>query len=89
MGTTGKVSNVDPSLGFITQFANVVELYQKRNCNHFGYGSPDHLVKDCLKKMRKTTRKVGLNLKEGTAKKGGQSSQKLVATQEAILGNTL
>ena len=68
-GTTGDVGDVNPSLGHITQFANVVELYQKRNCNCFGCGSPDHLVKDCLKEMGKTTRKVGLNLKEGMAKK--------------------
>ena len=53
------------------QFANVVELYQKRNHNCFGCGSPDHMVKDCPKEMRKTARKVGLNLKEGTVKKGG------------------
>ena len=37
--------------------------------------------------MGKTARKVGLNLKEGMARKGGQSSQKLVAMQEATLGN--
>ena len=45
-------------------------------------------MKDCPKEMRKTARKVGLNLKEGMAKKGGQSSQKLVATQKANLGDT-
>ena len=46
---TGKVSDVDPSLGFVTWFASAVELYQKRICGCFGYGSPDHLVKDCPK----------------------------------------
>ena len=56
-------------------FANAVELYQKKNHNCFWCGSPDHLVKDCPKEMGKTARKVGLNLKEGMAKKGGQSSQ--------------
>ena len=65
-GMTGEVGNVDPLLGYIVQFANAVELYQKKNCNYFGCGSPDHLVKDCPKEMGKTTRKVGLNLKEGT-----------------------
>ena len=30
-GTTGEVGNVDPSLGYITWFTNVVELYQERN----------------------------------------------------------
>ena len=70
-GMLGKVGNVDPSLGYIMQFANVVELYQKKNHNCFGCGSPDHLVKDCPKDLRKTARKVGLNLQEGTEKKGG------------------
>ena len=68
---TGKVGDVDSLLGFITWFANVVELYQKRNHNCFGCGSPDHLVKDCLKEMGKTARKVDLNLKEEMAEKGG------------------
>ena len=34
----------------------------------------------------KIAKKVGLNLKEGTAKKGGHTSVKLVAAQQAILG---
>ena len=46
-------------------------------------------MKDCPKELGKTARKVGLNLKEGTVKKGGQSSQKMVATQQATLRNTL
>ena len=32
-------------------------------------------------------RKVGLNLKEGVVKKRGQSSQKLMAAQQATLDN--
>ena len=32
-GMTGKVGNVDPSLAYITQFANAVDLYQKKNHN--------------------------------------------------------
>ena len=71
MGTIGDVSDLDPSLGFSAQFANAVELYQNRNHNCFGCGSSDHLVKDCPREMGKTTRKVGINLKEGMAKKGG------------------
>ena len=89
VGMTGKVGDADPSLGFIACFANAVDLYQKRNCNCFGCGSPEHLVKDCLKEMGKTARKVGLNLKEEMVRKGGWSSQKLVAMQEASLGNAL
>ena len=88
MGTSGEVGNVDPLLSYIMQFANAVELYQKKNCNCFGCGSPDHLVKDCPKELGKTARKVGLNMKEGTAKKQGQSSQMLVATQQATPDDT-
>ena len=84
---TGEIGHVDPSLGYISQFTNVVELYQKKNCTCFGCGSPDHLVKDCPKEVGKTARKVGLNLKEGMAKKGVWSSKKLVATQEATPGD--
>ena len=50
--------------------ANTIELYQKKNCNCFGCGSPDHLVKDCTKDLGKSARKVGLNLKEEMVKKG-------------------
>ena len=49
----GEVGEVDPSLGYIMQFTNMVELYQKRNHNCFGCGSPDHLEKDCPKEMGK------------------------------------
>ena len=66
---------------------NAVELYQEKNHTCFGCGSLDHLVKDCLKELGKTAQKVGLNLKEGMAKKGGWSSQKFVVTKEAIPGD--
>ena len=68
---TGKIGDPAPSLGFITWFANAIELYQKRNHNCFRCCSPDNLEKDCLKEMGKTAKKVGLNMKEGMAKKGG------------------
>ena len=84
---TGGVGDIDPLLGFIVQFANAVELYQKRNHNCFGCGCSDHLVNDCPKEMGKTARKVSLNLKEGMAKKGNWSSQKLVVSQEAAPGD--
>ena len=87
-GMLGKVGDVDPSLGYLAPFNNAVGLYQKKNCNCFGYGSPDHLVKDCPKYLGKTARKVGLNLKEGMVKKEGWSSQKSVAIQQATLGDT-
>ena len=88
VGMTGEVSDVDASLGHIAQFSKLVELYQKKNHNCLGCGSPDYLVKDCLKELEKIAGKAGLNLKEGTVKKGGQSSQNLVATQEATLDDT-
>ena len=80
---TGEISDGNPSLGYIVWFTNAVQLNQKKNCNCFQCGSPDHLVKDCPKELGKATRKVGLNLKEGTLKKGGQAYQKLVVAQQA------
>ena len=86
VGMSGKVGGADQSLGNIVQLASAVELYQKNNHNCFGCGSLDHLVKDCPKDLGKTARKVGLNLKEGMAEKGGWTSLKLVATQQANQG---
>ena len=40
VGITGEAGDVDPSLGYIVWFTNAVELYQKKNCNCFGCGSP-------------------------------------------------
>ena len=39
-GMTGEISDVNLLLGNIVQFANAIELYQKKNCNCFGCGSP-------------------------------------------------
>ena len=36
VGTIGEVRDVDQSLGYIREFANVVELYQRKNHNCFG-----------------------------------------------------
>ena len=52
----GEVGDIDPLLGYIPWFATVVELYQKKNCNCFRCGSPDHLVKDCPKELGKLQR---------------------------------
>ena len=52
-GLAGEVGDVDLSLGYITWFANALELYQKKSCNCFGCGSLDHLVKDCPKDLAK------------------------------------
>ena len=86
MGMSGEGGSTDQSLGYIVQFTNAVELYQKKNSNCFGCCNLDHLVKDCPKDLGKTARKVGLNLKEGMAKKGGWTSLKLVAAQQATAG---
>ena len=86
VGMSGKVGGTDQLLGYIAQFTNSVELYQKKNCNCFGCHSLGHLVKDCPKDLGKTAQKVGLSLKEGVAKKGGQTSPMLVAAQQATQG---
>ena len=52
-GMSGEVDGTDQSLGYIVQFANAVELYQRKNSNCFRRGSPDHLVKDCPKDLGK------------------------------------
>ena len=46
------------------------ELYLRKNQNCFRCGSPDHLLKDCLKDLSKTTWKASLNMKEGMMNKG-------------------
>ena len=66
-------------------FANAVKLYQRKNQNSFRCGNHDHLVKDCLKDLSKTTQKASLNMKEGMMKKGSWSPQKPEVTQLASL----
>ena len=83
--TLSGVVGVDQSVGYIVHFANAVELYQSKDQNCFGCGSPDHLIKDCLKDLSWTAWKVSLNVKEGMMKKGCQAPQKPVVTQLASL----
>ena len=78
-----EVGGADQLVGYIVCFANVVKLYQRKNQNCFRCGIPDHLVKDCLKDLSKTTQKVSLNMKEGMMKKGGQTPEKPVDVQPA------
>ena len=40
----GRVGERNQSMEYIVHFAKVVELYQKKNNNQFGCGSPDHLI---------------------------------------------
>ena len=73
--TSSGVRGADQSIGYIVHFANMIELYQKKNWNCFGCSSPDHLMR--------ATWKASLNVKEGTTKKGGQTPQKAVIAQPA------
>ena len=75
----------DQLVGYIVYFDNAVKLYQRKNQNCFRCGSPDHLGKDCLKDLSKTTQKVSLNVRKRTTKKGSQAPQKPVVTQLASL----
>ena len=45
------------SVGYIIWFANAIELYQKKNQNCLGCGSPDQIVKDYPEDLNKTARK--------------------------------
>ena len=78
----GGIGEIDQSVKYIVCFAKVVKLYQKKNRNCFGHGSPEHIVQDCLKDTSRSAWKVCLNMKEGMAKKGGQAPQKSAATQQ-------
>ena len=79
------IGRADQPFGYITCFANAVELYQKKNQNCFRCGSPDHLLRDCLKDLSNTAQRVSLNAKEGTVKKGGLATQKPVVAQKTSL----
>ena len=81
--TSGGTGGADQLVGYIFCFANAAELYQRKNQNCSGCGSPDHLVNDCPNDLSKTTQKGSLNMKEGTMKKGGWAPQKPVVTQLA------
>ena len=83
--TSGGITGVDQSVGYIVWFADAVELYQKKNQNCFWCSSPDHLVKHCPRDLGKTAWKLSLNVKEGMIKKGGQAPQKPVDAQLASL----
>ena len=79
--TSSGTGGADQPVNYIVHFTNAVKLYQKKNWNCFGCGSPDHLMRDCLKDLSKTSQRVSLNAKEGMAKKGGQAPQKPVVAQ--------
>ena len=49
------VGGADQSVGYFVRFANAVELYQRKNRNCFGCSSSDHIIRDCLKDLNRTT----------------------------------
>ena len=69
-GLSGEVDIADQSLGYISQFANAVELSRKKNCNCFRCGNPDHLVKNCPKDLGKNCKEGRFKLEEGDGKEG-------------------
>ena len=79
---SGAVGGTDQPIEYIVHFAKVVKLYQHKNRSCFRCGSPDHLVQDCLRDIRKFVWKVDLNTKEGMAKKGGWAVRKPAAAQQ-------
>ena len=79
--TPNGIGGTNQLISYIVHFANAVELYQKKNWNCFGCGSPDHFIKDCPKDLSKVTRKASSNTKEGMMKKGGWTPQKPVVAQ--------
>ena len=46
---SGGMEETDWSIKYIAHFVKAVKLYQKKNRNCFGCGSPEHLIWDCLK----------------------------------------
>ena len=76
---SGRVGETDQCVEYVIHFAKAVELYQKKNKNCFGCGSPDHLIWDCPKDVSRSAWKAYLNMKKGTAKKGGWGPQKAAA----------
>ena len=48
--TSSRAGGADQSVRYIVYVANTVKLYQKKNQNCFGCGSPDHLLRDWSKR---------------------------------------
>ena len=46
--TSNGIGGVDQPVSYVIHFANAVKLYQKKNQNCFGCGSPDHLMRDIV-----------------------------------------
>ena len=75
----------DQSVAYIICFTKAVKLYQEKNRNCFGCGSLITLYETAQKTLPHLFWKVDVNTKEGMAKKGGQMTQKPVATQQSSL----
>ena len=74
--TSSGVGGADQSVGYIVHFANTVKLNQRKNQNCFS--SPDHLMKDCLRDLSRTTQKESLNAKGGNENYINNSLETLV-----------
>ena len=55
----------DQSIEHIICFAQVIELYHKKNRNCSGCSSPDHLIHNCPKDLSQSAQKSDLNTKRG------------------------
>ena len=67
---TGNVGDLDPLLGYIAWFTNVVELYQKKNCICFGCGRPQSPGERLPKKTGESYKEGRFKLKRGDSKEG-------------------
>ena len=52
--TSSRAGETDQSIEHIIHFTKVIKLYQKKNRNCFGCGSPDHLICDCPKDLNQS-----------------------------------
>ena len=60
-----RAGGTDQHMEYVICFAKAVKLYQQKNRSCFGCRSPNHLMQDCPKVIRKSAWKVDLNTKEG------------------------
>ena len=67
----GRIGERDQSVKYIVHFMKAVKLYQRKNRNCFGCGTPEHFICDWPKDTSRSAQKVYLNMKEGMAKKEG------------------
>ena len=69
-GMTGEISDANPSLGHTAWFANAGELYQKKNHNWFGCGSPQPPGEGLPKRTGENHEEGRFKLKRGDGEEG-------------------